>query len=88
MKNTVFNRIAFEDLARWAKSDPKLVKKVFELIDDIHKHPFEGLGKPEALKYQLKGYWSRRITDEHRLIYKVLPTGEIFVLSAYGHYEC
>jgi len=87
MKNTVFDPIAFEDLARWTKTDPKLVKKVFELIADIHKHPFEGLGKPEGLKHQFKGYWSRRITDEHRLIYKVLASEEIFVLSVHGHYE-
>lgn len=47
MRNTVFDPIAFEDLARWAKTDPKLVKKVFELIADIHKHPFEGLANPK-----------------------------------------
>ncbi|MGX5854654.1 Txe/YoeB family addiction module toxin [Dyadobacter jiangsuensis] len=87
MKNTVFDPIAFEDLARWAKVEPKLVKKVFELIADIHKHPFEGLGKPEGLKHQFKGYWSRRITDEHRLIYKVLTSGEIHMMSVHGHYE-
>ncbi|MGG7663881.1 Txe/YoeB family addiction module toxin [Dyadobacter sp. BHUBP1] len=87
MKNTVFDPIAFEDLARWSKIEPKLVRKVFELIADIHKHPFEGLGKPEGLKHQFKGYWSRRITDEHRLIYKVLTSGEIYVMSVHGHYE-
>jgi toxin YoeB len=87
MTNTVFHPTALEDLARWAKTDPKLVKKVFELLDDIHKHPFEGLGKPEPLKHQFKGYWSRRITDEHRLIYRVLSSGEIYLLSAFGHYD-
>ncbi|WP_031527136.1 Txe/YoeB family addiction module toxin [Dyadobacter crusticola] len=87
MSNTIFDPIAIEDLSKWAKIEPKLVKKVFELIMDIHKHPFDGLGKPEGLKHQFKGCWSRRITDEHRLIYKVLSNGDIFVLSVHGHYE-
>lgn len=87
MKNTIFDPTAFEDLAQWARTDPKLVKKVFELIADVHKRPFEGLGKPEGLKHQFKGCWSRRITDEHRLIYKVLASGEILVLSVHGHYD-
>lgn len=87
MKNTIIDPSAFEDLAHWAKTDPKLVRKVFELITDIHKHPFEGLGKPEGLKHQFKGYWNRRTSDEHRLIYKVLTSVEIFVLSVHGHYE-
>ena len=52
-------------------SEPKLVKKKFSLIADIQKHPFEGVGKPEALKHDFAGSWSRRITDEHRLVYDV-----------------
>lgn len=87
MRKTVFDPEAFEDLSQWTKTEPKLVRKVFELIADIHKHPFEGLGKPEGLKHQFKGSWSRRITDEHRLIYKVLPSGEIYVMSVHGHYD-
>jgi toxin YoeB len=63
------------------------VKKVFELIADIHKTPFTGLGKPQALKYQYEGFWSRRITDEHRLIYQLLPDGSIHVISVHGHYD-
>ena len=65
----------------------KLVKKTLELISDIHKHPFEGLGKPEGLKHKYQGYWSRRITDEHRLIYRILGNGDVFILSIHGHYE-
>jgi len=87
VKNTVFDPTAFEDITAFAKSDLKLLKKIFDLIADIHKHPFEGLGKPEGLKHQFKGCWSRRITDEHRLIYKVLPEGDIYIMSVYGHYS-
>jgi len=83
----IFDINVIEDLTQWSKSEPRLVKKVFELITDIQKHPFDGIGKPEGLKHQYKGCWSRRITDEHRLIYKVLSDGDIFVLSVYGHYD-
>jgi toxin YoeB len=87
VSNTVFDPVALEDVTAFAKNEPKLLKKIFDLIADIHKHPFEGLGKPEGLKHQFKGCWSRRITDEHRLIYKVLPGGDIYILSVYGHYS-
>jgi toxin YoeB len=62
---------AFEQLSEWAIEDRKIFKKILALIKDIQREPFSGIGKPEALKYELQGYWSRRITDEHRLIYKV-----------------
>jgi len=87
MSRIIFDTLAIEDLTQWSKSEPRLVKKAFELIIDIQKHPFEGLGKPEGLKHQFKGCWSRRITDEHRLIYKILSDGDIFVMSVHGHYE-
>ena len=67
-------------------SEPKLVKKIFSLIADIQKHPFEGIGKPEALKYDLVGFWSRRITDEHRLVYQVTDD-TIIVIRCKDHYE-
>lgn len=67
MSVIIFESSVIDDLKEWSKVNPKLVKKVFELIGDIKVSPFIGLGKPEALKYQLKGCWSRRITDEHRL---------------------
>ncbi|MEG3438564.1 Txe/YoeB family addiction module toxin [Pannus brasiliensis CCIBt3594] len=54
--------------------DKKLYKKIVDLIDDILRHPFSGIGKPEPLKHQLKGYWSRRINEEHRLVYKITET--------------
>jgi toxin YoeB len=87
MSRIIFDTLAIEDLSEWSRTEPRLVKKVFELITDIAKHPFVGLGKPEGLKHQFKGCWSRRITGEHRLIYKVLPEGDIFIMSVHGHYE-
>ena len=87
MSKIIFDRNVIDDLKMWAMNEPKLVKKVFDLIDNIHQTPFEGLGKPEALKYDFKGCWSRRITDEHRLIYRVLPGGDIDIISVHGHYE-
>ena len=86
MKPVVFEQQAFEDLQFWSTSNPKLIRKIIDLIADIQKHPFEGIGKPEALKHQLKGFWSRRITDEHRLIYYINEKG-ICVASCRYHYE-
>lgn len=76
---------AFEQLAFWIKTDLKTVKKIIELIEDVQKSPFSGLGKPEPLKYELKGFWSRRINEEHRLVYKVTDT-EIILASCRYHY--
>ena len=86
MKDVLFEQSAFEDLQHWAKNDNKLLKKIVELIADIQKHPFDGIGKPEPLKHQYKGFWSRRITDEHRLIYTVSET-EIIVVACRLHYS-
>ena len=86
MNQTIFDHSVIEDLKAWAKDEPKLVKKVFELLADIHRNPYVGLGKPEGLKHQYIGFWSRRISDEHRLIYQVLPDKNIGVISVYGHY--
>jgi len=58
----------------------KLLKKIFQLIEAIRKNPFEDVGKPEALKYEYKGYWSRRINEEHRLIYEITDTAIIIML--------
>jgi len=55
----------------WQETDPKVVPRINELIRDALRHPFEGIGKPEPLRNQLKGLWSRRITQEHRLVYRV-----------------
>ena len=69
-KNIIFAETAWEDYIEWLKEDKKILKKINDLIDNISRTPFEGLGKPEPLKNELSGYWSRRITEKHRLIYK------------------
>jgi toxin YoeB len=79
-------REAKEDLKYWQKSGNKAIqKKIQELFADMKLHPFEGIGKPEPLKYELAGKWSRRINYEHRIVYSV--TGDtINVYSLKGHY--
>nr|WP_199301770.1 Txe/YoeB family addiction module toxin [Sphaerospermopsis sp. FACHB-1194] len=64
----------------------EVFKKILELIKDIQREPFSGIGKPEPLKYELQGYWSRRITDEHRLVYKV-EEDVLIILSCKYHYD-
>ena len=67
----VFADQAWEDYLYWQQEDPRKVEKIHGLIKDIRRDPFKGLGKPEPLKGALAGYWSRRINDEHRMVYKV-----------------
>ena len=67
----VFADRGWEDFTYWIENDRKIVERVVRLIKDIERNPFEGLGKPEPLRYDLTGFWSRRITDEHRLVYAV-----------------
>lgn len=86
MKLLLFENTAFEDLHFWSKNDLKLLKKIIELIADIQKTPFTGIGKPEALKHDFKGFWSRRINDEHRLIYKITDS-ELIIVSCRFHYN-
>jgi toxin YoeB len=76
---------AVKDLAYFKKRDQTIVKRIRELLLDMEITPFEGIGKPEALKFELSGYWSRRITREHRLVYKVVKK-EILVISFRYHY--
>ena len=70
MRQVVFEQSAFMEFTEWASLDKKLYKRIVDLITDALRQPFSGLGKPEPLKHELKGYWSRRINNEHRLIYK------------------
>jgi toxin YoeB len=67
----VFSEHAWDEYLYWQNSDKKMLKRINTLIRDIQRMPFEGIGKPEPLKHGLAGYWSRRITDEHRIVYKV-----------------
>lgn len=80
-----FTDEAWEDYLYWQQFDKKILKKINALIKDIKREPFGGLGKPEPLKYELQGYWSRRITDEHRLVYEMVEERIIVVACRY-HY--
>jgi toxin YoeB len=84
----IFSLKALEDIDYWKKSGNKAVQeKISALIDDIIKHPYSGLGKPEALKYQLSGFWSRRITRTDRLVYSInIEDNSIEIETARGHY--
>jgi toxin YoeB len=81
-----FTENAWEDYLYWQKVDKKIVKKINSLIKEIKRTPFEGAGKPEQLKYDLAGYWSRRIDLEHRLVYEVLDN-EIRIYACRFHYD-
>ena len=67
----IFAEQAWEDYLHWQETDRKMVKRIHELIKQARRTPFEGSGKPEPLKHALSGYWSRRINDEHRIVYRV-----------------
>jgi toxin YoeB len=87
----VFSKKAKNDLEFWSKSGNKsILKKVTQLIKAIQENPYEGIGKPEALKHKLSGIWSRRIDKEHRIIYEIIDKNTIDILSIIslkGHYE-
>ena len=85
MRRIIFEESAFQDFTEWAAIDKKLYQRIVDLIMDILRQPFSGIGKPELLKHDLKGYWSRRINDEHRLVYKVNDEAVIIVSCKY-HY--
>ena len=67
----IFSEQAWDDYLYWQKTDKKMLNRINQLIKDIQREPFEGIGKPEPLKYHLSEYWSRRINDEHRMVYNV-----------------
>ncbi len=82
----LFSDIAWEDYTSWIDEDRKVMKKINTLLKDVERNPFEGLGKPEPLRNELSGYWSRRITEKHRLIYKVYED-KIYIIGCKGHYD-
>lgn len=82
----VFDDQAFDDLAWWVEHEVRTAKKIISLIEEVRRHPFEGRGKPEPLRHELAGCWSRRITQEHRLVYEV-KSGEIRLLFCRFHYK-
>jgi toxin YoeB len=67
----IFAEQAWEDYLYWQQTDKKITRRIHELIKDTVREPFSGLGKPEPLRFALSGFWSRRITDEHRMVYRV-----------------
>ncbi|MDX2130131.1 MAG: Txe/YoeB family addiction module toxin [Chloroherpetonaceae bacterium] len=84
--NYVFSDEAWEDYLFWQKTDPKKVKRINEIILDIARNPYTGIGKPEPLKHKYQGFWSRRIDEEHRLIYQ--PTKDsILIAKCRFHYD-
>ena len=83
--NLVFSQHAWEDYLYRQTTDRKLLKRINLLIHDIIRSPFEGIGKPEPLKHGLAGYWSRRVDDEHRLVYKVEGSA-VFLAQCRFHY--
>ena len=84
MRRITFEKEAFEQYNEWAISEPPIFRKLMNLLIECARTPFEGTGKPELLKY-FKGYWSRRITQEHRLVYKVTEDAIIVIACKY-HY--
>jgi toxin YoeB len=85
MKTVVFAPSAIQQLQQFKSGNQKLVFKIFELIENIQQTPFTGIGKPEALKGNLFGFWSRRINHEHRLVYQV-SNEHIYIYSCLSHY--
>lgn len=83
--NLVFSEQAWEDYLYWQKTDKKLVQRINALIKEISRTPYEGTGKPEPLKHALSGYWSRRINDEHRIVYRVAD-GALLIAQLRYHY--
>ena len=83
----LWTKNAASDLEHWKKNDSKIVKRIKELLDNIKIDPFAGIGKPEPLKYNLSGCWSRRITGDNRLVYKINDKNEIVVLQCRYHYR-
>ena len=81
----IFSGHAWDDYLCWQKTDKKILKRINLLIKDVQRSPCEGIGKPEPLRHALSGYWSRRINDEHRLVYKV-DDDSMFIAQLRYHY--
>ncbi|MEZ5672439.1 MAG: Txe/YoeB family addiction module toxin [Thiotrichaceae bacterium] len=86
MRNIVFETISAFEQFNQISENRKIHAKIIELINDIQRHPFNGIGKPEPLKYDLTGFWARRISQEHRLVYKITEE-EIIIVSCKFHYQ-
>jgi len=82
----IFVHESWDDYLYWQKTDKKKLKRINDLLKDISRHPFEGIGNPEPLKYKYAGFWSRRIDDQHRLIYQMRDE-EILIAKCRFHYD-
>ena len=82
--NLVFADDAWEEYLYWHETDPQMLKRIHQLIKEIMRNPYRGIGKPEPLKHALQGYWSRRITGEHRFVYRV--SGEDVRIAQLRHH--
>lgn len=85
MRGLKFLGDTFEDFLEWGQNEKQLQKRIIRLIQEVRRTPFEGIGKPEPLKGNLSGFWSRRINDEHRLVYEVTDD-EIIIHAIKDHY--
>ncbi len=89
--NVEFTNHAWEEYTGWAETNPEIVTRINALVKSIRQNPFKGLGKPEPLKYDLQGFWSRRISSDHRLVYKVIGKKTIdqkcIIVQCKFHYD-
>lgn len=81
-----FHEVAWNDYLDWQQRDKAMLRKINQLIKDIQRQPFTGIGKPEPLRHDLSGYWSRRIDDANRLVYRV-EEGKLTIAQCRGHYD-
>ena len=86
MGKLLFTELAWEDYLYWQTQDKKTLKRINALLKDIDRNHFEGIGKPEPLKGELSGFWSRRIDDTNRLVYRIAED-QVEIISCKGHYE-
>ncbi|MCL2080632.1 MAG: Txe/YoeB family addiction module toxin [Oscillospiraceae bacterium] len=84
--NKIFSDMAWEDYQHWVETDRKILRKINGLLRDIERNGHSGTGKPEPLKHDLEGFWSRRITEEHRLVYSI-ENGSILIAKCRKHYR-
>ena len=84
--NKVWSDDAWEEYIAWQMQDKKTLKRINLLLKDVERHPFEGIGKPEPLRGELSGFWSRRIDEKNRLLYRV-SRASLEILSCKGHYD-
>lgn len=87
MRNIVFTSNSYTDFIEWSQTDKKVFARIDELIKSIRRTPFTGIGKPEPLKHGLAGFWSRRINEKHRLVYRLNAEDEVEIASCKNHYS-